>query len=181
MYRTFTANYCESLRGLDRHAVSDEEVIEGTKFFRRSRYRTCSAALALPQALIQGLTDVVLSRPHEENCNKEGKFARLTPGQPAARTHPSFGRPSEDREVLAGVERRVGLLRRFHAKQSPVIIGQRQIRRFLLRRARAAAVVKIQAYLRMWFVGRRAMDQLKNLLRETGELYLTQVGHDGNI
>ncbi|CAN0527323.1 unnamed protein product, partial [Ectocarpus sp. 12 AP-2014] len=29
MYRPFTTNCCESLRGLDLHAVSDEEVIEG--------------------------------------------------------------------------------------------------------------------------------------------------------
>ncbi|CAN0527314.1 unnamed protein product, partial [Ectocarpus sp. 12 AP-2014] len=70
--------------------------------------------------------------------------------------------------------RRVQLLRRFHARNSPVIMGQRQVRRFLGERFGVAAAVKIQARIRRWMVERRAVAALKNILRETDELYLVQ-------
>lgn len=171
MYRTFTANYCESLRALDRHVVSDEEVIEGAKFPPSSRYQTCSATLALPQALFEALTEIPLaSRPIKHWEGNAGPYL-----DPEEKNHPSSRHPFGDDEVLASVTRRVKVLQEFHAGQSPVIILQRQIRRFLLEKAIANAVVKIQACVRMWLVTREAMKQLKEILRETGELYLVQV------
>lgn len=177
MYRTFTANYCESLRGLDRHAVSDEEVIESAKFSPRSRYRTCSAALALPQALFKGLTDTTVAPPQIKHEGSNATLSLPAYSDPLAKNYPSVGYALGDDEVFASVTRRVELLRTFHARHSPVIILQRQIRRFLKQRTISKAVVKIQAYARMWIVGWRATSQLKELLRETGELYLLKVPH----
>lgn len=176
MYRTFMVNCCGSLRGLDLYAVSDEEVIEGARFFRGSRYCTCSPALALPQLLFTGLIDFFLLRRQQDQHAETGSATvSLSTCADALENLPSGCCPSEDEALLASVVRRVGLLRRFHAKQSPVVIGQRQFRRFIQYKASVAAVVTIQACARRWCVAQRAKDQLKGLLRKTGELYLVEV------
>lgn len=180
LYRPFTTNCCESLRGLDLHAISDEEVVEGLHFFNASRFRTCSSALALPQALFQGLTERAFAQSQEYKPDQ-------SPGRLSAQStsnevlvmrdghHPLRIAPSRDDIVLASVSRRVQLLRKFHSRNSPVIIGQRQIRRFLRERFGVAAAVKIQTRVRRWVVKLRAISALKNILRESGELYLVQV------
>ena len=161
MYRPFTTNCCESLRGLDLHAVSDEEVVEGTEFLEASRFRACSSALALPQPLFRGLTELALS-PTQHDVHSSG--------------HPSLPRALDsDAAVLARVRRRVQLLRKFHARNSPVIIGQRQVRRFLGEKFGVSAAVKIQAVVRKWLVEMRSADALRDILRKSGELYLVQV------
>lgn len=175
MYRTFAANYCESLRGLDRHVISDEEVIQSAKFFLRSRYRTYSAALALPQALFEGLTEVVMAPPYTENEGSNATMSVPARSDYLAKSCHSVCQSLRDDQVLASVTRRVELLRKFHARHSPVIILQREIRRFLIRMTALKAIVIIQARARMWMVGWRAMDQLRQLLSNTGELYLLKV------
>lgn len=161
MYRPFTTNCCESLRGLDLHSVSDEEVVEGAKFCKASRFRTCSGALALPQPLFRGLTELTLS-PTQGEVHGNGH-------------HPARRASDNDTAVLARVLRRVQLLRKFHARNSPVIIGQRQIRRFLGERFGVSAAVKIQTVVRKWLVELRSVVALKEILRNSGELYLVQV------
>lgn len=161
MYRPFTTNCCGSLHGLDLHAVSDEEVVEGATFFESSRFRTCSSALALPQPLFRGLTELTLSpTKHESHGNGH---------------HPVRGASDSDAAVLARVLRRVQLLRKFQARNSPVVIGQRQIRRFLGERFGVSAAVKIQTVVRKWLVELRSAVALKDILRKSGELYLVQV------
>ncbi|CAM9902934.1 unnamed protein product [Ectocarpus sp. 6 AP-2014] len=178
MYRPFTTNCCESLRGLDLHAVSDEEVIEESEFFRAGRYSTCSSALALPQPLFKGLTETTSAPTQQE---EQSSRPYLPSPQPTTEVlveggghMPLRSAPNRDDSILASVMRRVQLLRRFHARNSPVIIGQRQVRRFLGERFGVAAAVKIQARIRRWMVERRAVAALKIILRETGELYLVQ-------
>ncbi|CAN0006826.1 unnamed protein product [Ectocarpus sp. 12 AP-2014] len=178
MYRPFTTNCCESLRGLDLHAVSDEEVIEGSEFFRAGRYSTCSSALALPQPLFKGITETTFAPTQQDEQNRR---PYLPSPQPTTEVlvegdghMPLRGAPNRDDSILASVMRRVQLLRRYHARNSPVIMGQRQVRRFLGERFGVAAAVKIQARIRRWMVERRAVAALKNILRETGELYLVQ-------
>ncbi len=169
LYRLFTANRCESLRGLDLHAVSDEEVVEGAKFCNASRFRTCSSALALPQPLFKGLTELSFVPTKQEGCADEdrvGEHGQHSLGDAATR----------DALVLASVLRRVQLLRKFHARNSPVVIGQRQIRRYLRGRFGFAAAIKIQKRVRRWIVEVRAIADLKYILRNNGELYLVQVG-----
>lgn len=161
MYRPFTANCCKSLRGLDLHAVSDEEVVEGASFSKVSRFRTCSSALALPQPLFRGLTELALS-PTQHGGHGNGH-------QPVRRAL------DVDAAVLARVLRRVRLLLKFHARNSPVIVGQRQIRRFLGGRFGILAAVKIQTAVRKWLVELRSTVALKEILRKSGELYLVQV------
>lgn len=178
MYRQFTTNCCEFLRGLDLHAVSDEEVVEGSKFFEASRCRACSSALALPQPLFKGLTEVALTPTQQEEqsaklgsqSSRSTAEARLVEGG-----HRPCSAPNCDTLVLASVVRRVQLLRKFHARNSPVIIGQRQIRRFLGKRFSDGAAVKIQTRVRTWIVKLRAVAALKDILRDSGELYLVQV------
>ncbi|CAN0152886.1 unnamed protein product, partial [Scytosiphon promiscuus] len=179
MYRPFTTNCCESLRGLDLHAVSDEEVVEGVHFFEASRYRTCANALALPQALFKGLTEMAFApsqqcKPHQD---PDSIASQSTSGDVSISRdghHQVQGAPNRDFLVLSSVLRRVELLRKFHSRNSPVIIGQRQIRRFLRERFGVAAAVKIQTRVRKWFVKLRAISALKDILRESGELYLVQ-------
>lgn len=162
MYRPFTTNCCESLRGLDLHAVSDEEVVEGAHFFKASRFRTCSGALALPQPLFRGLTEMaLLPTRHQGQGNGHRPMRRAS---------------DSDAAISARVLRRVQLLRKFHARNSPVIIGQRQIRRFLGERFGVSAALKIQAVVRRWLVELRSVVALKDILRKSGELYLVQVG-----
>lgn len=174
MYRTFTTNCCESLRGLDMHAVSDEEVVEGSRYFRASRYRTCSSALALPQPLFKGLTEVDLGLSRHE-CAKPGtSYLRSTDCPNLVDGHLE-NLMNRDARVLASARRRVGLLQQFHARNSPVIIGQRQIRRFVKDRIVVAAAVRIQACMRKWMVGLNAILALKDVLRQAGELYLVRV------
>lgn len=168
LYRPFTTNCCESLRGLDLHAVSDEEVVEGAKFCNASRFRTCSSALSLPQPLFKGLTEVSFEPTKQEGCATEDRVGKH--GQ-----HPLGNAPTRDALVLTSVLRRVQLLRKFHARNSPVVIGQRQIRRYLRGRFGSAAAIKIQKRVRTWIVEVRAAAALKDILRNTGELYLVQV------
>lgn len=169
IYRPFTTNCCESLRALDLHAISDEEVVEGFRFFEASRYRTCSSTLALPQALFTGLTKAAFTPRKQCKPNQEPDST------PSHAHHQLRSGANHDVLVLASVTRRVQLLRKFHARNSPVIIGQRQIRRFLRQRFGVAAAVKIQTRVRKWIVKLRAVSALKDILRETGELYLVQV------
>lgn len=164
MYRPFTTNCCESLRGLDLHAVSDEEVVEGANFFKASRFRTCSSALALPQPLFRGLTELNFS-PTQHGVHGNGH-------------HPVCRAPDSDAISLARVLRRIQFLRKFHARNSPVIIGQRQVRRFLREIFGVAAAVKIQTHARKWIVQLRSVAALKDILRKSGELYLVQVSVD---
>lgn len=161
MYRPFTTNCCESLRGLDLHAVSDEEVVEGANFSKASRFRACSGALALPQPLFGGLTQLTLP-PTQHEVRGSGH-------------HPARSASENDAAILARVLRRVQLLRKFHARNSPVITGQRQIRRFLGERFGVLAAVKIQTVVRKWLVELRSVIALKGILRSSGELYLVQV------
>lgn len=178
MYRQFTTNCCGCLRGLDLHAVSDEEVVEGSKYLESSCWKACSSTLALPQPLFKALTEVASFTPTQQQRNAKpcGQSTRST-----AEAHLVGGghrprcAPSYDDLVLASVLRRVQLLRKFHARNSPVIIGQRQIRRFLVKRFSYGAAVKIQTLVRKWLVELRAVVALKDILRETGELYLVQV------
>lgn len=166
MYRPFTSNCCESLRGLDLHVVSDEEVVEGANFFEASRFRACSSALALPQPLFRGLTETLSPTQHDIHDNDH---------------HPVLRASDSDTAILARVRRRVQLLRKFHAQNSPVIIGQRQIRRFLGERfgvsiaVKTQTAVRIQTAVRKWLVEIRSAAALKDILRESGELYLIQV------
>lgn len=167
-------NCCESLRGLDLHVVSDEEVIEGSHFFRSSRYRSCSSALALPQPIFKGLTEITQTPNQDEQTETS---SQLSPSPRANNAVEYQARifPYDDACILAGVVRRVRLLQRFHARNSPVIIGQRQIRRYAKHKARLVAAVRIQKNVRSWRVGLRAVRALKEILRGTGELYLIQV------
>lgn len=175
VYRTFTTNCCECLLGLDLHAVSDEEVVEGSPFFKGSRWRTCSSALVLPQPLFKGLTEVALDSARGE-CAETGKS--VSPPKEAkvgGDCHPAGSFPSGDARVVSSVSRRVELLRKFHARNSPVIIVQRQVRRYICNQAVVAAVVKIQACVRRWMVELQATNALQLILRERGELHLVQV------
>lgn len=187
MYRQFTTNSCGFLRGLDLHAVSDEEVVEGSKYFESSRWKACSSALALPQPLLNGLMEVASFTPTQQ----EEKTVKLRnqPSRSAAavrlvedRRRPRSD-PNNDDLVLTSVLRRVQLLRKFHARNSPVIIGQRQIRRFNVQRLSYRAAVKIQTCVRKWLVELRSVVALKDILQETDELYLVQVcaRHDFEI
>lgn len=141
-------NRCESLRGLDLHTVSDEEVIEGSCFPRGSRFKTCSTALTLPRTLFKALTELNY-RPMREGPQ------RVEAG------------------VLASVLRRVILLRAFHARNSPVIIGQRFVRHYV---RDSNAATRIQKYVRGWLMKRRTIRELTVILRDIGKLYLIQVG-----
>lgn len=82
---------------------------------------------------------------------------------------------NRDANVLGSVLRRVRLLEKFHARNSPVIISQRQVRRFIKRVADACALVKIQSFARRCLVGLRAANALRDVLRAGGELHLVQV------
>ncbi|CAM9206404.1 unnamed protein product [Hapterophycus canaliculatus] len=179
MYRPFTVNCCECLRGLDLHAISDEEVVEAFRFSKTSRYRTSSCALALPQALFKGLTET--ASPPSQRCKSNREPGSISSQSTADKAfvmrdghHQLRSSPNRDALVLASVSRRVQLLRKFHSRNSPVIIGQRQIRRFLRKRFGVAAAVKIQKRVRRWIVKLRAVSALKDILRESGELYLVQ-------
>lgn len=135
--------------------------------------------LALPQPLFKGLTEVVSFTPTEQQ--EQGAKLGNQPTQSTAEAHLVGGghrprsAPNCDDLILASVMRRVQLLRTFHARNSPVIIGQRQIRRFLVKRFSYGAAVKIQTLVRKWLVELRSVVALKDILRETGELYLVQV------
>lgn len=167
-------NCCESLRGLDLHVVSDEEVIEGSHFFRTSRYRSCSSALALPQPLFKGLTEITPT-PNEDEQTETSSQLSPSPCMNNAVGYQAKIFPYDDACILAGVVRRVRLLQRFHARNSPVIIGQRQIRRYARHRARLIAAVSIQKSVRSWRVRLRSASAMKDILQGTGELYLIQV------
>lgn len=176
MYRTFTTNCCESLRGLDLHAVSDEEVVEGSPFSKDSRWSTCSSALALPQPLFKGLTEAALDLARDE-CAEAGRSILPRTGtkvrggcQPKPKKFPNV-----DARIVSSVSCRVGLLRKFHARNSPVIIVQRQVRRYICHQVIVAAAVRIQSCIRRWMVKLRATNALQLILRMRGELHLVQV------
>lgn len=177
VYRTFTTNCCESLVGLDLHAVSDEEVVEGSPFSKGSRWRTCSSALALPQPLFKGLTEVALDSARDE-CAETGRSVSLSPRKETkfrGDCNPTRRSPGGDARVVSSVSRRVELLRKFHARNSPVIIAQRQVRRYICHQAAVAAAVKIQSCVRRWMVKLQATNALQAILRARGELHLVQV------
>lgn len=175
-YRTIVARSCESLRGLDYYAVSDEEAIQGSRFFDGSRYRACSPAVAIPQALVVGFTELLstpLERKHRQAQAQHG--LRWSDCTHTVGRLPIGASAVEGRDILAKLHLRVRLLRRFHAHHSPVIICQGAMRRFLRYQTSSAAAVRIQASARMWFVLRRAREELVELLRQTDELYLIEV------
>lgn len=172
-YRTFMVNCCAFLRGMDRHAVSDEEVIQEIRFFEKSLHKTCSPTLALPHVLFTGLMEVTVSeKGHGDRPRSTGEALSDYDGDI---NYSSIGTCPDQEETCMRVVLRVRLLRRFHASQSPVIICQRYVRRFIRYRIRALNAVKIQACVRSWLVRRRATEQLKSLLQISGELYLVQV------
>lgn len=155
-------NRCESLRGLDLHAVSDEEVIEGSCFPRGSRFKACSITLTLPQTLFKALTKLNLRPMKEGGQLVEARTDCCEPNRQS--TH--------DAGVLASVIRRVTLLRDFHARNSPVMIGQRFVRHYI---RDSNAATRIQKYVRRWLIKRKTTHELAVILRDTGKLYLIQV------
>ena len=175
MYRTFTTNRCESLRGLDLHAVSDEEVIEGSRFPGGSRFKACSSSIALPQPLFDGITELNFDAMWDDCVEKYCRIPTKTGVEIGTSGDMTSYLRYYEKSVLASVLRRVGLLLKFHARSSPVIIGQRSVRRFVRDSICARAAVRIQAYARRWLVKMRATRELTNILKGRGELYLIQV------
>ncbi|CAM9438906.1 unnamed protein product, partial [Discosporangium mesarthrocarpum] len=156
MYRNLIVNCCESLRGLDFHVVSDEEVIEGASFGKESRFGCLSSSLALPAPLVEGLTNPVV-----QSCDY---------GE-----HPGASRADTgDKNIVATVHYMCAILHRFHAASSPVIICQRFVQRILSSTAQVMAATKIQACARLWRVKWRARLDLKEVLHRTDELYLIE-------
>lgn len=174
-YRAFTTNCCEYLLGLDLHAVSDEEVVEGSPFCEGSRWKTCSSALALPQPLFKGLTEVALDSALDECAETGRSVSPLKETKLRGDCHLTKSSPRGDARVVSSVSRRVELLRKFHARNSPVIIVQRQVRRYICHQAVVAAAVRIQSCVRRWMVKLQATNALQLILRKRGELHLVQV------
>lgn len=80
---------------------------------------------------------------------------------------------NHDAGVLASVIHRVTRLREFHARNSPVIIGQRFVRHYV---RDSNAATRIQKYARGWLMKKRATRELAVILRDIGKIYLIQVG-----
>lgn len=168
-YRSYVVNCCRSLRGLDLHAVSDDEVIEGVHLPASSRFKGCTPVFAIPPCLLEGLANVTRDFSPASNTTM-----RKCSGSCETHLESRWDRSSQE-GVARRVARRIQILRRLQSGLSPVIICQRRTRRFLSARKNIEAVLKLQAWARMRSLHIKARKQLKDLLKTTGELYLVQV------
>ncbi|CAM9101700.1 unnamed protein product [Chrysoparadoxa australica] len=155
-YREFVANTCTALLGLDSHVLSDEELVEGASL--GPRYGSCTPNFQLPVQLLDVLKDPVMPR-----------FA----SSPLSPAYSDMHKATES-ACLSKILRRLDILRRLHASNSPVILMQNAIRSWVQYRKHSSAAVQIQKQARVWVLHLKLKRELRALMVAAGRIDLIE-------